>query len=86
MYTIKIIFYSIFLLIIVGYMLGVEVNFKPFYIKFTSLSYGIGIILIIIGVFFISYNKYKQGYQDSLKDTTKALKEKAEELKRERKW
>lgn len=84
MNTIKIIFYLILLIVTISYILGVEINFKPFYIKFTNLPYGIGIILIIIGVLFISYSTYNRGYKDSLKDTIEVLKEKVEEFKKKR--
>ncbi len=71
----KTLIYIIILLIIFAFLMETEITFKPFKIK-ANWYYGIGILLISIGIGFISYSAKKQGQKQVLDVLTEMANEK----------
>lgn len=58
----------------------VSITAKPFRISLPSWSLGVGIILMLIGAFFVYLNGMRKGKELGQKKTIEMLKENAEEV------
>lgn len=70
------------LIIVIGffYLADTTIQWKPeFKVSFSSLKTAIGIVLIVAGTSFISYDSYDKGVDNTLKSILKQLDEKIEQ-------
>ena len=64
---------------LVLYLFGFKVSFNPFKVSFDDWMYGLGVVLLWVGVSLIGLAKYSQGQNDCLDKTL----ERIEEIKKE---
>lgn len=64
----KLIPYSLTLIVLVFLLSGVTIQFKPFSFRFTHPVMALGIILIIVGICCIYASGDKTGYKKAIED------------------
>lgn len=52
-----------------------QISFSPFNVKFESLRYAFGWLMIIVGVSTISYDSEKKGGQRAIQEVSKAIQQ-----------
>ena len=57
-------------------LMGIKINSNPFKIQFKTPLYGIGFILILVGVFMIRFESHSTGRKEAINQVVKILKSK----------
>lgn len=76
---IKLMVSLIICIVIVLILFGFKVSFNPFKVSFDNWIFGLGVVLLWVGVSLIGYAKYSQGQNDCLDK----ILERIEEIKKE---
>lgn len=66
----KTLLFTAIIIIVLGYLSGITIQFKPFKVSFESLYFAIGWFILIFGIGCIIYDSYDKGYKKAIKDVS----------------
>jgi hypothetical protein len=75
---IKTIIWAAALFVLIAFIADMKISFKPFYVKFGSPFFAIGVVLIGLGLACYYYEAYKQGREHGINEVMSIINQQKE--------